>query len=93
MKCCVIQTSEANLPVLVRHLPPNVKVVGRLLRADTGAAMLRLEGDGLPDWCYVPEHSDYPRAVAELLDSGELRFIPGSGLPDEQVPAKFKTPA
>lgn len=93
MKCCVIQTTEENLPVLVRHMPPNVKEAGRLVRGDTGAAMLRLEGDGLPDWCYVPQFSDYPRAVVELLDDGTLRFIPGSGLPTDQVPEKFRRSA
>lgn len=90
MKSCVCETIEANIPAIEKRLPPNVTIAGRLVRGDTEAAKIRLEGEGLPEWCYVAHIAEYPRAVVELLDSGELRFIPGSGLPIEQVPAKFK---
>jgi len=90
MKACVCETTENAIPVIEKHLPPGIRLVGRLVREDTGSAMIHLEGDGLPEWCYLAQGAQYPRAVVELLDSGELRFVPGSGLPVEQIPPEFQ---
>jgi hypothetical protein len=88
-KACVISTTAAASPILKQHLPPNVTVEGELARIDHDAVELRLEGDGLPEWCVVAHNGNYMRAVAELLEDGTLRLIPGTGLPVQQIPEKF----
>jgi hypothetical protein len=90
MKCCIIETTKDAAPVLRRHLPHNVGVAGELARFDKDAVELRLEGEGLPEWCYVHNGALFMRAVVELLEDGQLRFVPGTGLPVNQIPDCFK---
>jgi len=90
MKACIISTTAAAAPVLKRHLPTGVVCAGELARIDEDHVQLRLEGDGLPEWCYVAHGGNFPRGVAELLTDGTLRLIPGSGLPYEQIPANLQ---
>lgn len=92
VKTCIIETTIDNAPFLKAHLPAGVEVVDERFRADSGAGQLMLRGEGLPEWCRIG--GDSPDiamwAVAELLDDGTLRLIPGSGLPIEQVPEHLK---
>lgn len=84
-KSCIVQTTAANAKILQRHLPAGVEVWGSLEYADKDQVNLRLAGEGLPDWCYVAQGAYLPHAVAELLEGGVLRLIPGSGIPVEQI--------
>jgi hypothetical protein len=91
-KTVIVQTTKENAPILKWHLPPNVTVAGTLEPFDRDGVDMRLEGDGLPEWCYVANGQRFVSGVIELLDDGSIRLTPGSGLPVQQVPEKFKTP-
>jgi len=92
MRACIITATVANAPILKRHLPPNVTVHSeREFSGRPVIAEIRLEGDGLPPWCESPpDGALLMRATAELLEDGVVRLIPGYGMPEIQVPDKFK---
>ena len=91
-KTLIVETTAVNLPILQRHLPPNVKFDGELTRLprpydDLLHVWIVLSGDGLPEW--ATENHGVRYGVAELLENGTLRFIPGSGMPVNQIPDCF----
>ena len=92
-RVCIVETTAENAPILKNHLPPGVKFTGeRDIFDRDGGLELRLDGDGLPEWCELPHAgASFIHAVAWLAeDDGTMWFALGSGIPDVQVPAKFK---
>lgn len=87
MRRCIVETTPENEPVIRRLLPANITAT-----APTSKCRMTLEGPGLPVWCEYIAGCCTPRAVLEVLDDGTFRFIPGGGLPAEQVPEKFRSP-
>ena len=92
MRVCIIRTTERNAPILKAHLPPGVTVRQERGGFDVWGVELQLTGDRLPSWCEVREGHYVSRAVAELLDDGRMRFVPGDGLPLKQIPESITQP-
>ncbi len=84
-RVCIVQVTDKALPLIEKALPPNVKIAARREAFEYAGWELRLEGDGLPDYCDAPAEGDYyMRAVACVDSYGMLQFSPGRGIPWEQ---------
>lgn len=92
MRTCLVETTAENLPIILRLLPSNITAIDQRLDqpayvGDRTHRILRLAGDGLPAWCEEDGMGPTRHAVLEILHDNTFRFIPGCGLPDEQVSA------
>lgn len=86
MRTVIIETTADNEKIIIKHLPEGVRVKTRKEPFEKLTVELRLEGDGLPNWCEVGRNQQFViRAGAELLEGGKLRLTPGSGIPVQQV--------
>jgi hypothetical protein len=86
MRTCIIETTVDNEKSLVKHLPKGVRVQTRKEPFEKLTVELRLEGDGLPNWCEVGKAQQFVvRGVAEALEGGRMRITPGCGIPVQQV--------
>jgi hypothetical protein len=55
-RVCLIAVANDILPNLLPILPKGVLLVGQKPCFDRSVTILRLEGDGLPEWCEEPSN-------------------------------------
>lgn len=76
-RVCLMAVANGFIPSVVANLPPNVAVAARQEHFDRAITNLRLEGDGLPEWCDEPAHGEpYAWAAAIFGGDGILRICP-----------------
>lgn len=76
-KVCLMAIANDHLTALVPRLPPNIVAVGQREMFDRSITILRLEGDGLPDWCSEPAHGgQYVWATAVIGSDGQVAIVP-----------------
>ena len=75
-RVCMASVSNGCLDLLLHRLPDGVKEEGRRECFDRDVTILRLEGDGLPDWCEATEGSTYVWATITINNHGTLKFFP-----------------
>ena len=76
-RVCLMAVANSFLPTVLENLPGGVVVMGRQEHFDRAVTNLRLEGDGLPEWCNEPPHgAPYAWAAAIFGGDGILRICP-----------------
>jgi hypothetical protein len=74
-KICLIPVANDFVPAIRALLPGSIIIAGAQEQFDRAVTILRLEGDGLPEWCVEPAHGGLiARAAVFMLPGGEIRF-------------------
>lgn len=76
MKSVVVPCISTMLPLIVAFLPNKVTLVDHFkLSHPYGISGIRLEGDGLPEWCEVRQGDvTYKQGLVRLDGDGVVRF-------------------
>ena len=65
------------LPTIIARLPANVTVTAKVECFDKAITTIRLEGDGLPDWCAEQPHgAPYVYVGVSISNDGNMRMWP-----------------
>jgi len=65
------------LPTVLQRLPKDVVLLGHQDCFDAPITVLKLCGDGLPEWCEEPKHGEHYRWAAGIFGGdGVMRFAP-----------------
>lgn len=75
-KALLLSVSAEIIETILAHLPEGVLCTAQRPAFEFNGFDVRLEGEGLPDWCKVHEGQNYMRGHAVLGEDKILRFYP-----------------
>lgn len=78
-KVCIVRVAPGCVEALKSHLPLGVEAKAERELFDHDFHELRLEGDGLPDWCKTAEGCAFIRVACWIANDGKMQFAPGGG--------------
>ena len=84
MRAVIVGCTKALVPSLIQHLPSGIHVADSQERFDAPWIEMRLEGDGLPEWCEVTSNQFYARALVFIDGSGAVNLVQPLKKPEEQ---------
>jgi hypothetical protein len=74
---CLAALNNDLIFAVATRLPPSIRITGNRECFDRAVTILRLEGDGLPEWCQEPAGGgSFAWAAVFLGADGILRFFP-----------------
>jgi hypothetical protein len=77
IRACIIEVSAGIFKLFKNgkiKLPAGVILADSRQCFDKDCLQIRLEGEGLPMWCQVPDGTYYPRASGRIRDDGQIEL-------------------
>ena len=76
-RICLVSVANDFLDTFLLRLPPDVSVSSSIEQFDRASTIVRLEGNGLPEWCEEPScGGQYAIALMLIGGDGKVRFVP-----------------